>query len=215
MKRWIALLLAAMMLFALAACNENKADSKGSASDSTTSAHDDKDSSSIDKNDGYDDSSSDKDSDDKDSDDKDSDDKDSDDKDSDDKDSNGNNSSNGSSSGSKSDSSKKYDTMQDYLNDTENSKGIEDIKKNAQDTMDIDIKAEGNTIVYEYTYKTVVDDDSLETVRASLEQVLDSNESSFESIAQSMQAEIADSIKLKVVYRDQNGTLIAERTFSP
>ena len=116
---------------------------------------------------------------------------------------------------SKTGSSKPYATVKEYLESPENARGIEDIKKNSQDTMEIDVKAEGNTVVYDYTYKTAVGEDSLEKVKESFEQVLDGSESSFNTIAQQMQAEIEESIQLKVAYHDSNGTLLAERTYTP
>lgn len=209
MKRILAVILAAMLMFTFAACREIKGDSGAasavdskSSTEATSSALNDtltKDDTSSDSNDV---SENDTDL---------TDDKSADDTASfiDDDPSQKDSSSSGSNS------SKKYATMQAYIDDPVNSKGLDEIKKAGEGVMDIDIKADGSTLVYDYAYKTTMPESTLSDVKTSLDSIIDASESTFVRLAQQMQAEIAEDIQIRVIYRNSDGTIITERTFEP
>ncbi len=112
-------------------------------------------------------------------------------------------------------SAKKYKTLEEYLQDPLNVQGVEEMKKNSQDNMDIDLRAEGDTLVYSFTYTTVYEEDSLPSIKSMLEQVMETAQDTFSNLAKMMQDDIEESITLKVVYCNGDGSVIAERTFEP
>lgn len=185
MKRILLILLAALMMISLVACGEKKDDSSKTASSEVTDAKD------ADESENEDASKDEKDT--KDSDGaKDA-------KDSKDSDA----------------SSKKYPTLKKYLEDPANIKGIDAVKESSSGTMDIDVKADGNTMVYDYTYRTKIEDSDLPGVKQTIDSSLDSTESTFVGLADTLQNQIEEDIKVKIVYRNADGEVITERTFEP
>lgn len=124
-------------------------------------------------------------------------------------------SSSSSSSSSNIASSKKYATLQDYMDDPVNLNGVDAIKEAGAGTLDIDVRAEGNVLVYDYTYLTTIDASVLPSVKTTLEQTLDTSESTFVTLADTMQNSIDERIQIKVIYRNGDKEIITERTFDP
>lgn len=56
--------------------------------------------------------------------------------------------------------------------------------------LDTDVKAEGEKVVFDFTYKTQIDDATLETVKSQLETAFDSLASTFESMANQIKKEV-------------------------
>lgn len=112
-------------------------------------------------------------------------------------------------------SSKHYDTLEQYLDDPVNSKGLDAIKKSSEGVMDIEVSAEDGILVYDYTYTAAIDASTLPNVKATLENVLETSKDSFTELASMMQSQVDEPIALKVVYRNADGEVITERTFEP
>ena len=112
-------------------------------------------------------------------------------------------------------SSKSFATLEEYLADPMNMEGLDELKKSGAEVMDIDVKADGSTLIYDYSYKTVMDSSVIPTVKSALDDAIEASADSFNSLTKTIQSSIEESIKLKVVYRNGDGEIITERTFEP
>ena len=112
-------------------------------------------------------------------------------------------------------SSKQYATLKECLDDPNSLTGIDEVKKASSDVLDIDVKADGNVLVYDYTYRTQVDESLLPSVKATLDKSLEATESTFVTLADTLQSQIEEDIKIKVVYRNADSEIITEKTFEP
>ena len=110
---------------------------------------------------------------------------------------------------------KKYATLQDYMDDPVNMKGIDSVKESGQDVLEINIKADGSTMLYEYTYKTTFSADDLPSMKQSIEEAMASNDSTFTTLATNLQSQIDEKVNVRVVYRNGDGEIIFENTYDP
>ena len=108
---------------------------------------------------------------------------------------------------------KHYATLQQYLDDPDNSEGLEKLKKQSGEAIDLDIEIEDDTLVYDYTYTTAIEESNIANVSDILNQMLESSKDNFQKLAGVMQSQIDEDIKIKVVYRNTDGEVIAEKTF--
>ncbi len=189
MKRILLIMLAVLMVFSLVACGEKKEDSSDTSSSVTSSdtdqSKDAAESKEADESKKSDDADDSKDT-----------------KDANDSDS------------SKT-SSKQYATLKECLDDPNSLTGIEEVKKASSDVLDIDVKADGNVLVYDYTYRTQVDESLLPSVKSTLDKSLEATESTFVTLADTLQSQIEEDIEIKVVYRNADSEIITEKTFEP
>ena len=189
MKRILLIMLAVLMVFSLVACGEKKEDSSDTSSSVTSSdtdqSKDAAESKEADESKKSDDADDSKDT-----------------KDANDSDS------------SKT-SSKQYATLKECLDDPNSLTGIDEVKKASSDVLDIDVKADGNVLVYDYTYRTQVDESLLPSVKATLDKSLEATESTFVTLADTLQSQIEEDIEIKVVYRNADSEIITEKTFEP
>ena len=189
MKRILLIMLAALMVFSLVACGEKKEDSSDTSSAVTSSdtdqSKDDAESKEADESKKSDDADDSKDT----------------------KDANDSDSSKA--------SSKQYATLKECLDDPNSLTGIDEVKKASSDVLDIDVKADGNVLVYDYTYRTQVDESLLPSVKSTLDKSLEATESTFVTLADTLQSQIEEDIEIKVVYRNADSEIITEKTFEP
>ncbi len=189
MKRILLIMLAVLMVFSLVACGEKKEDSSDTSSAVTSSdtdqSKDDAESKEADESKKSDDADDSKDT----------------------KDANDSDSSKA--------SSKQYATLKECLDDPNSLTGIDEVKKASSDVLDIDVKADGNVLVYDYTYRTQVDESLLPSVKSTLDKSLEATESTFVTLADTLQSQIEEDIEIKVVYRNADGEIITEKTFEP
>lgn len=195
MKRILLIMLAVLMVFSLVACGEKKEDSSDTSSAVTSSdtdqSKDDAESKEADESKKSDDADDAKDTDDS-------------------KDTNDANDSDSSKA-----SSKQYATLKECLDDPNSLTGIDEVKKASSDVLDIDVKADGNVLVYDYTYRTQVDESLLPSVKSTLDKSLEATESTFVTLADTLQSQIEEDIEIKVVYRNADSEIITEKTFEP
>ncbi len=195
MKRILLIMLAVLMVFSLVACGEKKEDSSDASSLVTSSdtdqSKDDAESKEADESKKSDDADDAKDTDDS--------------KDTNDADD----------SDSSKTSSKQYATLKECLDDPNSLTGIDEVKKASSDVLDIDVKADGNVLVYDYTYRTQVDESLLPSVKSTLDKSLEATESTFVTLADTLQSQIEEDIEIKVVYRNADSEIITEKTFEP
>lgn len=101
------------------------------------------------------------------------------------------------------------------MNAPENSEGMEELKKSADSVMQMDVRVEDSTLVYDYTYNETITESDLPAVKSNLNGVIDASSASFENLADIMQEQIEESITVKIIYRNSDGEILAEREFDP
>lgn len=93
-------------------------------------------------------------------------------------------------------------------------KDIDTLKSSFGSTLDIDVRAEGKSLVYDLTYKTELPEDSLDTVKSSLESAFESLSSTYEGIANSIKESVGiDDPSVVVKINTKDGTNIFSKTY--
>lgn len=64
------------------------------------------------------------------------------------------------------------------------------MKSTYESMMDVDVRAEGKSLVYDLTYKTELPEESLDTVKSGLESAFESLSSTYEGIANSIKESV-------------------------
>lgn len=113
------------------------------------------------------------------------------------------------------DSSKKYATLKSFLDDPVNTEGADEAKKVLGDSAEYKVYADGNTVVYDFRLLTAMDSSMLDSVKASLETSLDTNEEIYKTTVSTIQDSVDEDIALRIVYHAVDGTVITERTYKP
>lgn len=106
-----------------------------------------------------------------------------------------------------------YTTAEEYLQSAEGQKEIESVRDTYKDYFDIEIYAEGNDMYYDYKYTTMYDEETAEALIENLDEGLESQASTFESVVEMMEDCVIGDVTLTVIYRNADGTLLTERTF--
>lgn len=107
-----------------------------------------------------------------------------------------------------------YETVEDYLNSPTGTKEIDAIKEQFEGTLDVDAYAVNNDMYYDYKYLTQYDDSSIETIKKSLDESLETNASVFEGVVDTMELLVTGEVTLTVIYRNADGTVITERSYT-
>ncbi len=110
-----------------------------------------------------------------------------------------------------------YDSISDFVESPEFQSQLKSVMQSAEDQdMKMEVKGEGNKLIYVYTYKTItVDDETKAEMAAILEEGLAASASQFKSLAGSLSDEI--NVKnpiVRVEYVDAEGTIIYEMEYS-
>lgn len=108
--------------------------------------------------------------------------------------------------------SQKYDTVEKWFAAPSVQSELQaSISANQVQGINMDIKAEGNSLIYEYKYTTAVDAAALKSI---LESSLDGMASYMETLNDTIQACVKTSgTQIVVKYLNADGSVIAERTF--
>lgn len=109
--------------------------------------------------------------------------------------------------------SSSYKTAEDYLNSPTGQEEIETVKEMFDGTLDVEVYADGNEMYYDYAYLTTYDDETVETLKESLEESLETQASTFESLVGTMEEVVDGDITLTIIYRNGDSTILAERTY--
>lgn len=89
---------------------------------------------------------------------------------------------------------------------------LDSFRASLGDSMEMDVVARGNSLVYVYKYKSDLGADN-DTVAAALDSALDSMESTFTGILSSLRTQIPEAESVIVEYLDKDGNLILSREF--
>lgn len=85
------------------------------------------------------------------------------------------------------------------------------MKSTYESMMDVDVRAEGKSLVYDLTYKTELPEESLDTVKSSLESL----SSTYEGIANSIKESVGiDDPSVVVKINTKDGTNIFSKTYN-
>ena len=80
--------------------------------------------------------------------------------------------------------------LKSYIESDTVQEQISSMTSSFESMLDIDVKAEGEKVVFDFTYKTQIDDATLETVKSQLETAFDSLASTFETLANQIKKEV-------------------------
>ncbi|MGN0491219.1 DUF4854 domain-containing protein [Ruminococcus sp.] len=80
--------------------------------------------------------------------------------------------------------------LKSYIESDTVQEQISSMTSSFESILDIDVKAEGEKLVFDFTYKTQIDDATLETVKTQLETAFDSLASTFENMANQIKKEV-------------------------
>lgn len=67
---------------------------------------------------------------------------------------------------------------------------VDSMSSQFESVLDVDVKAEDSKIIYEFTYKTQIPDNTLDTVKSSLDSAFQSMASTYEGIANTIKKEV-------------------------
>ena len=104
--------------------------------------------------------------------------------------------------------------LANYVASDECQKELDSMKSTYESMMDVDVRAEGKSLVYDLTYKTELPEDSLDTVKSSLESAFESLSSTYEGIANSIKESVGiDDPSVVVKINTKDGTNIFSKTY--
>ena len=100
--------------------------------------------------------------------------------------------------------------LANYVASDECQKELDSMKSTYESMMDVDVRAEGKSLVYDLTYKTELPEESLDTVKSSLESL----SSTYEGIANSIKESVGiDDPSVVVKINTKDGTNIFSKTY--
>ena len=120
-----------------------------------------------------------------------------------------------SSAASTSQASSKYASIEEYLDDPTVKATVSSALEAYDNELFSDMKvyAEGDKLVYDYTYSQVYDEDQVATMRETLESKSD-DEFKLDDVVEELKTYVdVENPQVEVIYRNGDGTIIASRTF--
>lgn len=113
-------------------------------------------------------------------------------------------------------SDKLYDSVEEFVNSEELQTQLTSLKETLTGSgMGIEIKAEGDTLVYEYTYdELTTDDTTLSDMKTQLDTALEQQAATFQAVATELKNSTgAKDPVVKIVYIDAAGKEITSKEF--
>ena len=80
--------------------------------------------------------------------------------------------------------------LKSYIESDTVKEQISSMTSSFESVLDIDVKAEGEKVVFDFTYKIQIDDATLETAKSQLETAFESLSSTFETLANQIKKEV-------------------------
>ena len=103
-------------------------------------------------------------------------------------------------------------TLEEYISNTEEARTT--LESMSSSTEGLEVAVEDNTIIYTYTYDNTLDSSMIESVSEQLEKTIDSSESTFRSMADSLEEESGiDGITIRVIYLNNDGTELVNKEY--
>lgn len=110
-----------------------------------------------------------------------------------------------------------YSTLEDFVNSDEMQEQINAVIDSMKDSgIDVDVTAEGNKLIYLYTYpESALEGVDMEALTTTLDEALESSASTFEGIASSLKSAVnIDDPVVVVTYAQPDGTPITSKEFA-
>ena len=110
---------------------------------------------------------------------------------------------------------KMFASVEDYLNNPQVQDSINSqINNNSYSSITMNVYAEGDTLVYDYTFTQAFTESELATVKSSLDSSLESASGTFSDVVKELKTYVnVENPKAKVIYRNSDGTEITERIY--
>ena len=109
---------------------------------------------------------------------------------------------------------KQYASVEEYISDPAVSKSLDSANDSFGDKVTFAYHAEGDKLVYDYTYTEYYNETALTTIRTALESSLEKNADSFNQVVDVLKKTVnVAEPKLEVNYHNNDGSIIASRTF--
>ena len=103
-------------------------------------------------------------------------------------------------------------TLEEYISYDEEARTT--LESMSSSTEGLEVAVEDNTIIYTYTYDNTLDSSMIESVSEQLEKTIDSSESTFRSMADSLEEESGiDGITIRVIYLNNDGTELVNKEY--
>lgn len=105
--------------------------------------------------------------------------------------------------------------LANYVASDECQKELDSMKSTYESMMDVDVRAEGKSLVYDLTYKTELPEESLDTVKSTLETGFDSMSSTFEGFANDIKDEAGvDNPSVVIEINTKDGKNLFSKTYN-
>lgn len=105
--------------------------------------------------------------------------------------------------------------LANYVASDECRKELDSMKSTYESMMDVDVRAEGKSLVYDLTYKTELPEESLDTVKSTLETGFDSMSSTFEGFANDIKDEAGvDNPSVVIEINTKDGKNLFSKTYN-
>ena len=108
-----------------------------------------------------------------------------------------------------------FASVEDYLNNEQVQESIQKQLDNSTDSsIKMDVYAEGDTLVYDYTFTQAFTESELATVKSSLDSSLENASGTFSDVVKELKTYVnVENPKAKVIYRNSDGAEITERIY--
>lgn len=112
-------------------------------------------------------------------------------------------------------SSATFANMEEYIASPDGQKIIESTRESAGDDMFFDLKAEGNKLIYEYTYTEQCDEDMVEYMKEYFDSAMSSYESMYKNVVKLITELVNDdNASVAIRYLNADGSLIWEKEYT-
>lgn len=109
----------------------------------------------------------------------------------------------------------KYESIEAYLNDPKVKESIDAQTKEVSDGVTMKVYGDAGTLVYEYSYVTHIDEAALASTKSALDSSLAEKEETFMNVIDELKKYVAiESPHVRVVYQNDDGSVITEKTFT-
>lgn len=109
---------------------------------------------------------------------------------------------------------KLYASIEEYISDPEISKSLDSTKEKFGDKLTFEYHAEGDKLIYDYTYTEQYSEAALVSIKPTLEASFEEEADSFNQVVDVLKKTVnTESPKLVINYRNGDGSIIATHTF--
>ncbi len=104
-----------------------------------------------------------------------------------------------------------FDSVEEYVKSDEMQKELDSLRESA-DGVDITVTAEGNKLMYVYTYEETMDK---ELIGPILDEQMEKQASTFRTIAKQIKLVVdTDEVKVQVLFKNPDGSVLSDSLFS-